>query len=208
MKDLKIKKFVTGEIQTNVYLVFNEETKKAFLVDCAGPINEYVNFIKENNLEIDFVILTHGHYDHIDGLNEFLKEFNVPFYISEKEEHMLINPMDNGSLIMGKTVVINKKPEFVENGQKIKFGGRELEIIETPGHSKGGISIKFGNLLFSGDSLFYHTIGRTDFPYADTEQLLKNIKEKLFTLNDETQVFPGHGRETSIGEEKLNNPFV
>ena len=133
MKDLKIKKFITGEIQTNVYLIYNEATKKAFLVDCAGLVDEYVQFIKENQLDVAFVVLTHGHYDHIDGLNEFLLEFDVPFYISEKEQHMLINPMDNGSLMMGESVVINKKAEFVEDGQKIKFEDNELKLFLDTG---------------------------------------------------------------------------
>ena len=208
MENLKIKKFLVGEIKTNVYLVFNEETKKAFLVDCANPIDEYTQFIKENSLKIEFVVLTHGHYDHIDGLNKFLTEFDVPFYISEKEEHMLINPLDNGSLIMGKSVVVNKKAEFKKDGEKIEFGNKELEIIETAGHSQGGICIKLENWLFSGDTLFYRTIGRTDFPYANTEQLLVSIRKKLFVLDDGIKVFPGHGRETSIGDEKQNNSFV
>ncbi|MBU1046730.1 MBL fold metallo-hydrolase [Patescibacteria group bacterium] len=208
MNNLKIKKFVVGPIETNVYLVYNEETKKAFLVDCSISVGEYVSFIKENNLDLEFVIITHGHFDHIDGLNDLLKELDVPFYITEKDKHMLKNPMNNGSLIMGGSVVVKKDPVFVLGGEKIKFEDKELEIIETPGHSQGGISVKLGDWLFSGDSLFYHTIGRTDFPYSDTEQLLKNIKEKLLILDDEVQVFPGHGRETTIGEEKTNNPFV
>ncbi len=208
MENLKLKKFVVGDIKTNVYLVYDEKTRKAFLVDCANPIDEYVEFIKENKLNLEFIIITHGHYDHIDGLNELLTEFDVPFYVSEKDNHMLINPMDNGSLMMGNSMVINKKPEFLIEGQKILFANQNLEIIETPGHSQGGICVKFGDWLFSGDTLFYHTIGRTDFPYADTEQLLNSIREKLFILDNDIKVFPGHGKETDIGEEKVNNSFV
>ncbi len=208
MSNFKLKKFIVGEIKTNVYLIYNEKLKKAFLVDCTGPIDEYVDFIKKNQLDLEFVILTHGHYDHIDGLNEFLIEFDIPVYISEKDNHMLINPLNNGSLMMGNSVVIQKKPEFLTEGQKIPFGKHNLEIIETPGHTQGGISVKLGDWLFSGDTLFYHTVGRTDFPYADTQQLLNSIQQKLFVLEDDIQVFPGHGRETSIGEEKENNPFI
>jgi len=208
MRDLKIEKFMVGPIKTNVYLVFNEKTKKAFLVDCAGLADEYIDYIKKNNLDLEFVVVTHGHHDHIDALNKFLSEFDIPYYISKKEEHMLINPMDNGSLMIGSSIVINKSPQFVVDGQKIKFEDKELEIIETPGHTRGGISIKFGDWLFSGDTLFYHTVGRTDFPYADAEQLRSSIQQKLFTLKGDIKVFPGHGRETSILEEKGNNPFI
>ena len=208
MNKLKIKKFVVGGIKTNVYLIYNEKTKKAFLVDCAGSITEFTDFIKENELIIEFVVITHGHFDHIDGLNDFLKEFDVPYYISEGDKHMLKNPMNNGSLVMGGSVVVKKEPEFIIDGQKIKFEDSELEIIETPGHSQGGICIKLNNWLFTGDTLFYHTVGRTDFPYADFEQLQNSIKDKLFILENETQVFPGHSSETIIGEEKENNQFV
>ncbi|MCK5285887.1 MAG: MBL fold metallo-hydrolase [Candidatus Pacebacteria bacterium] len=208
MNNLKIKKFVTGSIETNVYLVFNEKSKKAFLIDCAAPIGEYKDFILENNLKLEFVVITHGHYDHIEGLNEFLTEFDTSFYISEKEEHMLINPMNNGSLMMGDPMVVNKKPNFLKDGQKIKFEDRELEIIETPGHSLGGICVKLNDWLFSGDTLFYRSVGRTDFPYSDAKQLQDSIRQKLFILDKNIQVFPGHGRETSIGEEIMENPFL
>ena len=128
MNHLKIKKFVTGSIETNVYLVFNEKSKKAFLIDCAAPIGEYKDFILENNLKLEFVVITHGHYDHIEGLNEFLTEFDTSFYISEKEEHMLINPMNNGSLMMGDPMVVNKKPNFLKDGQKEQPRGQPYEV--------------------------------------------------------------------------------
>ncbi len=208
MNNFKMKKFVVGPIRTNVYLIWDEETKKAFLVDCSAPIEEYRDFIRENDLKLQFVVITHGHFDHIDGLNDFFGEFDVPFYISEGDRHMLVNPMDNGSLMMGLSVVVKKEPEFLKGGQKIEFEDSELEIIKTPGHSQGGICIKLDDWLFSGDSLFYNSIGRTDFVYSDTERLHNSIKNKLFNLDKDIEVFPGHGRETSIGDEMVNNPFV
>ncbi|MCK4918704.1 MAG: MBL fold metallo-hydrolase [Candidatus Pacebacteria bacterium] len=208
MNNLKIKKFVVGPISTNIYVIYDEKTKKAFLVDCAAPINEYKDFILKNNLNLEFVVITHGHYDHIDGLNEFLTEFDVPFYVSEKDQHMLINPMNNGSLMMGDPMVINKKAKLLIDEQKIKFEDKELEIIETSGHTQGGVCVKLNDWLFSGDTLFYRSVGRTDFPYSNTEQLQDSIKNKLFKLDKNTQVFPGHGRETTIGEELIENPFI
>lgn len=203
-----LKKFIIGALETNAYLVFSEKTKNAFLIDCPAPICEIVDFIRKEKLNLKFIVFTHGHYDHIDGLEEFLTQVDAPFYISKKDEYMLINPMNNGFLFMGGSVVVKKKALFLGDGQKIKFEGEDLEIIETPGHTLDGISILFGDKLFSGDTLFYHTIGRADLPYSDYDQLIDSIKNKLFVLDDNIKVFPGHGRETTVEEEKTKNPFL
>ncbi|MFH0846087.1 MAG: MBL fold metallo-hydrolase [Patescibacteria group bacterium] len=208
MENLKIQKFIVSPYSANVYIVWNKKTKEAFIVDCPAPIEKISNFIKQHVLKIKFVLITHGHFDHIDGLNNFMEEFKVPFYISEKDSEFLINPMYNGSLMVGDSVVILKKPEFLVEGQKIPFSNLEIEVIETGGHTQGGLSFKLGNWLFSGDTLFYHTVGRTDLPFADTEQLQNSIKNKLFILDKKIVVYPGHGLETSIGEEIENNPYV
>ena len=206
-KELQLKVFRTGELRVNAYLVFDEQTKEGFLVDCPAPIDEYSDFIVKKGLNMKFLVITHGHYDHIDGLKDFLQKFQIPFYIGEKDSSMLVNPMENGSLMGGNSVVIQKKPEFLTEGQKIPFANQNLEIIETSGHSRGGICIKFMDWLFSGDTLFYHTVGRTDLPFSDFEELQKSIKEKIFILNPKIIVYPGHGKKTSVGEEIKNNPF-
>lgn len=208
MENIEIQKFIVSPYSANVYIVWDKKTKKAFLVDCPAPIEKIFDFIKQNDLQVEFVLITHGHFDHIDGLNDFLKEFEVLFYISQKDEHMLFNPMENGSLMMGDSVVIDKKPEFLTDGQKIHFSNLVIEVIETGGHTQGGLSFKLGNWLFSGDTIFYHTIGRTDFPFSNTQQLKDSIKNKLFVLDKKTVVYPGHGVETSIKEEMENNPFL
>ncbi|MCK5022177.1 MAG: MBL fold metallo-hydrolase [Candidatus Pacebacteria bacterium] len=208
MDNLELKIFRTGDLDVNAYVVFNKGNKDCFLVDCPKPINEYLDFIKENKLNLKFIIITHGHYDHIEGLNDLLKEFPVFFYIHKEDRNMLVNPMENGSLIMSKPVVINQEPKYLEDKQIINFGENKLEVIHTPGHSCGGISIKIKNWLFSGDTLFYHTVGRTDLPFSNKEQLKDSIKQKFFSLDKQIRVFPGHGRETTIGEEMTENPFI
>jgi hydroxyacylglutathione hydrolase len=208
IEELRLKIFPTGGLGTNAYLVFSNKTKEAFLVDCPAPIGEYQNFIKDNHLDLKFIMITHGHCDHIDGLEEFLKKFPVPFYLQKNDLSMLINPLNNGSLAFGSTVSIKQKPIFCKEGDSVFLGEHRLQIIETPGHTPGSIAILVGDWLFSGDTLFYHSVGRTDFPFSNPEHLIKSIKEKIFILNPRVAVYPGHGRQTSIGEEVENNPFV
>ena len=208
-KKLQLKVFPTGELETNAYLVFDEQTKEGFLVDCPAPVDEYRDFIEENNLNLKFLVITHGHCDHIDGMEDFLQKFQVPFYLNEKDLPMLVNPLKNGSLAFNSSPVsIKQQPIFCNDGDEISFGKYKLQIIETPGHTPGSISIKIGNWLFVGDLIFYHSVGRTDFPFSDSKQLQKSVKEKVFILDSKTIIYPGHGEQTSIEEEIENNPFI
>ncbi len=208
-KKLQLKVFPTGELETNAYLVFDEQTKDGFLVDCPAPVDEYRDFIEENNLNLKFLVITHGHCDHIDGMKDFLQKFQVLFYLNEKDLPMLVNPLKNGSLAFNSSPVsIKQQPIFCNDGDEISFGKYKLQIIETPGHTPGSISIKIGNWLFVGDLIFYHSVGRTDFPFSDSKQLQKSVKEKVFILDSKTIIYPGHGEQTSIEEEIKNNPFI
>ena len=208
-KGLQLKIFPTGELRTNAYLVFDEQTKEGFLVDCPAPIDEYRDFILKNGLDLKFLVITHGHCDHIDGMEDFLQEFQVPFYLGKRDLPMLVNPLKNGSLALeGSVISIKQSPIFCKDGDEISFGQYKLQIFETSGHTFGSISVKIDEWLFVGDLIFYHSVGRTDFPFSDFEQLQKSIKEKIFTLDPQTIIYPGHGRETSVEEEIKNNPFV
>ena len=207
--NLTLKIFSTGNLSTNAYLIFNEQSKDCFLIDCPAPINEYRDFILKNNFNLRFIIITHGHYDHTDGLSEFLESFPVSFYIQKNDLSMLVNPLKNGSLVLGHLPVsIKQTPTFCKDDDIITFGEEKIKVIETPGHTLGSISLLLGNWLFSGDTLFYHSVGRTDLPFSSLEYLQDSIKNKLFTLDSQIKVFPGHGNPTSIGEEKENNPFI
>ena len=206
---MKIEKFVIGIIGTNCYLVQNEETKECFLVDPAICPAELVSHIKSQGLALKAILLTHGHFDHIMGIDGFLKEFQVPVYAHEEEKLLLNDPAMNSSVNYGPGYTFSRA-EYLEDGQKLTVAGMEIEVLYTPGHTIGGCCyyIPDEGVLFSGDTLFWTSIGRDDLPTGSCSQLIRSIQEKLMCLPDKTQVYPGHMQETSIGFEKIHNPFI
>ncbi|NLK71597.1 MAG: MBL fold metallo-hydrolase [Clostridiales bacterium] len=205
---MKIKLFIMGAYQENCYVVFCEKTGKAFIVD-PGYFNvQLADYIEENKLDIQFIILTHAHGDHIGGVEEAKQKFDAPVYIHKEEASILRNAEKNASIhIWGRKISI-EPDRLLKDGEVIEVGEMNLKIIHTPGHSPGCICIYAGTVLFSGDTLFADSIGRTDFPESSTEAIIKSIKEKIYTLPEDTQVFPGHGPSTTIGYEKKHNYFV
>ena len=156
------------------------------------------------------MLLTHGHFDHIMGLDGFLKEFSVPVYACEAEKELLESAQLNSSASMLGQPYTFSGAEYVTNRQNLKIAGFEIQVIYTPGHTGGGCCyyIPAENVLFSGDTLFHGSIGRTDLPTGSMGQLVNSIRDRLFVLPDETKVYPGHMEETTIGYEKKYNPFI
>lgn len=205
---MKLKRFVLGMIQENCYVVSCSQTKKGFIVDPGIYSPQVMEYIQENNIDIEFIILTHAHGDHIGGLKETAEKLNIPIYIHKDEDTILKNAGKNYSTaIFGKEIEMDSD-RLLKDGEVIELGEMNLKIIHTPGHTPGGICIYVGNSLLSGDTLFAESVGRTDFPYCSTDALIRSIREKLFILPDDTTVYPGHGLETTIGHEKKRNPFV
>ncbi len=203
MAELKLKAIVIGSLSNNCYLIYSDKTKKSFLIDCSDPVSPIKEFLKENKLTLDFIALTHGHFDHIGGLSEF----DVPFYIHAQDKDFLSQTKLNGSAFFSASIIVEQEP-FLYEKSALFFEGHALDIIHTPGHTPGSVSLKLGDWLFSGDTLFNHSIGRTDIPLASETVLLDSIREKLIILPDNTIVYPGHGSLTTIGEEKTQNPFL
>jgi len=193
---------------TNTYLVWDEDSKEAIYIDPAAPDKILIQEIQSKNLILKCIVNTHGHGDHIAGNKLLIDHFKTQLCIQQDDAKMLIDPHLNFSAAIGFNLVSPKADIVLKDDGVLKLGNKEIIIIHTPGHTKGGICLYIENLLFSGDTLFCESIGRTDLPGGNYGELEKSIKEKLFILPDETIVLPGHGPETTIGHEKVENPFV
>ena len=207
---MKVGKFVLGPVATNCYIGINEETKECFIVDPATCPPEFVSYIKNAGLTVKAVLLTHGHFDHIMGLDALLKEFPVPVYAHEAEREVLESEQLNSSASMLGQPYSFSGADYVTNRQELRIAGFEILVIYTPGHTIGGCCyyIEKEKALFSGDTLFHGSVGRTDLPTGSMGQLVSSVRDRLFVLPDDTQVYPGHMEETTIGYEKKYNPFV
>lgn len=193
----------------NTYLVFDEDTKAGFIVDAGKFEQSLVDEVTKRELNISHLILTHGHGDHIGGVNEYKEQLaSLKVLAHEDEKEFLLDPSQNVSKgIWGREISI-KADHYVKDEEKLMVGPIELKFIHTPGHTKGGMCILADGVLFSGDTLFRQSIGRTDFPGGDFGEIKASIQDKLFVLAEETDVFPGHMGPTTIEFEKANNPFV
>ena len=207
---MRITNLPSGALQANTYLAVDEKTIEGFIVDPGGYNKVLTKEVRDNDVNIKYIILTHGHSDHICGVNEHKAEFPDAKIVAYKdEEAMLENPNLNQSPGFG-VPYSTKADILVSDGDELKVGDVTLKFIHTPGHTEGGmcIYVKEAKALFSGDTLFRQSIGRTDFPGGSYKEIMDSIRKKLFLLPDDTNVFPGHMGMTSIGFEKENNPFV
>ncbi|MDP3732607.1 MAG: MBL fold metallo-hydrolase [Candidatus Omnitrophota bacterium] len=197
-----------GPMQVNCYILASSPDSQAIIIDPGEENQKIERVLKKYNLKPEFVINTHGHIDHI-GCDD---KFGVPVYIHRQDLALLKNPELNLSTFLISPFSLKSNIKILEDGDNIELGQIQLEVIHVPGHTPGGISLLMkkpkDKILFTGDSLFFHGIGRTDFPGASETLLIKSIKEKLFKLSDDTIVYPGHGPPSMIGEEKNNNPFL
>ncbi|NMB07811.1 MAG: MBL fold metallo-hydrolase [Tissierellia bacterium] len=205
---MKVVTIPAGIYAANCYLVYSENTKKAIVIDPGGDVDDIMAKIEELNLDIEYIILTHGHGDHIGGVLELKSFIDVPIAIHKEDEYMLKNGNQNLSsqMVMG-TIELNADI-LLEDGDEISFGDLTAKIIHTPGHTPGGISIKIGNSIFTGDTLFAGSIGRTDFPGGSYKEIISSIKNRIIIYPDETIIYPGHGPATNVKIEKANNPFL
>lgn len=206
---MKVEKFVTGIISTNCYLFIQEQTGQTVVIDPAACPPYLMSHIKSKGLRVEAILLTHAHFDHTMGVKELLKDFNVPVYLHPDDEEMMRNPVLNlsQSYTSGYT---GTETVAVKDGETLLLAGCEIQVLHTPGHTKGGVCyyIASEKLLFSGDTLFQSSVGRTDFPGSSMSALISGIKEKLMVLPEDVSVYPGHMGETTIGYEKEHNPFL
>lgn len=204
--ELSVKKFITGPIETNTFVLFNSD-KACIIFDPSAGCDEVLEYIDEEKLALEAVCLTHAHFDHFMGLEEIVKKYvGIDIWIHPDEKKMLLDPEFNGSYMIGAELMFDGPVKDCVEG-KMQIGSFEFDIYHIPGHSPGGLAYVIDEHCLSGDSLFAGSVGRTDFPGCDGPALFKNIREKLFTLPDETIVYSGHGGRTTIGREKKSNPF-
>ena len=203
MGQIEIKSMTLGMVATNCYLIINKENKEELLVDPADNALRISNVIEENGCTLKAILLTHGHFDHIMALNDLKKRYNVPVYAHEEEEDVLKQSSLNLSGSIGQ-IYTTQADVYVKDGEHLKLAGLDVIVLYTPGHTKGGVCYYFPEekVLMSGDTLFHCSIGRTDFPTGSMSQLVRSVKEQLYVLPDDVQVYPGHDSVTSIGYEK------
>lgn len=201
---MRIDTLTVGQMQVNCYILSSKTTKNAILLDPGDEYPRIKAYIDKHKLKPKFIMHTHGHIDHIQADNEFA----LPVYVHSLDSELLRNPDKNLSSFLSLPFKVKLDLKTVEDLAEIKLDDLVLQVIHTPGHTPGGICLKSDKVVFTGDTLFAGGIGRTDFPGASYEQLMKSIQDKLLVLPDQTVIYPGHGPCSTIGEEKRSNPYA
>ena len=208
---MKIDRLILGAYETNCYVLCNDDSARdCLIIDPGLKADELIDFLTEQKLNPVAVVLTHGHIDHTAGVAALRSGFpEIKVYIHNLDAEMLTDPTINLSAMSGSGFVTEPEDVSLKERDVIDLAGVKLLVLHTPGHTPGGISLysKEDGVVFVGDTLFADSIGRTDFPGGSTSQLLDSVREKLFILPEETQVYPGHGPATTIAAEKAHNPF-
>jgi len=203
-----VKTFPLGMINTNAYLLIDEKSKEALIIDLGGNHQIILDELQKHKAKLKFIINTHGHFDHVLGEREAQDELNIDVYVHEADK-MMVEKLPLQLQKFGFESNANAPSNIKTFTEKdvFKLGDYEVKVIHTPGHTPGSVCFLVENNLFSGDTLFYTSVGRTDFEGGSFEQLSSSIKNKLFTLDDNITVYPGHDCKTTIGYEKKYNCY-
>jgi glyoxylase-like metal-dependent hydrolase (beta-lactamase superfamily II) len=205
-----VKTLVVGLFAANCYIVGSSSTRTGMIIDPGAEAPTILKTVQQMGLSISLIVVTHAHIDHVSALRSVQEKTNAEFALHEAEKGLLLTaPMRMlTSLGLSPIKSLPQPDRLLKDGDSIEIGDLHFEVLHTPGHSSGGISLSGHGVVFSGDTLFNFGIGRTDFPGCSHELLMKSIREKLMVLPDETIVYPGHGPPTTIGDERRGNPFL
>lgn len=207
---MKIETLVLGDVRTNCYLLINEKTLETIVVDPADRADVIVRKAVDEGLTLKAIFLTHGHGDHILAVSDLKRDFGLQVYAAEAEKELLLNPAQNLSKMLFGVSVTVKPDVLLKDGQEFTEAGMDFRMLLTPGHTPGGCCYyqPEEKALFSGDTLFCGSIGRTDFPGGSLSELVRSVKEKLLVLPENVKVYPGHEEMTTISHEKRYNPYM
>lgn len=207
---IRVEFLVVGPVSTNCYLGINEESKEALIVDPGDRADQIQAMIEREGVKPVAILLTHGHFDHMMAAAELRRIYEIPVYAGEKEQEVLESAALNLSTGFIRKAYTMKADHYLSDGEELILAGSRIKVLETPGHTPGGCCYYLAEegILFSGDTLFCQSVGRTDFPGGSFDEIKKSIKEKLFLLPAETICYCGHGEGTRIGREMERNPYV
>ena len=206
---MQVIKIINDIMGVNTYVIYNEQTREAAVIDPSFDFEKLKRCVLQENLSVKAILLTHGHYDHIAGLERARSEFKAPVYIGEHDDELLNNPSLNLSAAFGHPLVCTKADKLLNDGEVLSVAGMKIKVIATPGHTKGGVTYACENVLFTGDTLFHLSVGRTDFPGGDFDEIISSLK-KLAALDEypDYTVNPGHDSSSSLDFEITNNPYM
>lgn len=203
-----IHRVVVGALEVNCYIVENMQNSQAVVVDPGSDIEKILKFIEEHDLTLKAILLTHGHFDHIGAVTELHEKTGAPVYIHEKDVPYLTDADLNLSRPFTREVSTAPYHYTIKEGDALEIAKMQFDVIHTPGHTPGGVCYKMGSALFTGDTLFKASMGRTDFPGGSAQELYQSLTQKLKNLDEEIRVYPGHGPESTIEYEKNHNPYM
>ena len=206
--EYQYKRFTEGMLGSNTYLLWDIESKSALVIDPGNPLDSVQEAVIQEGLTVKFIVLTHGHYDHVCYIEDYKAAFHVPVACTAQENRNLEKPYLNASVLFGSAVAYVPGELVIGDGYVFDLNGRGEgpSVIYTPGHTSGGICLLAGKILFTGDTLFYHSFGRTDLGDGSTPILRASI-DRLYAMEDDITILPGHGTKSTIGHEREENPF-
>lgn len=203
-----IKKVTDFDMDQNCYILSKENKKECIVIDPGCAYEKIIKMINENEFTVSAILLTHCHYDHVFSAEKLKKETGAEIISGKKCSENIKNSVINVSDMFGNRIIGNESDKVLSDGENIKISGMEIKCIETPGHTDCSVCYLVEDYLFTGDTLFLRTVGRWDLPTGNFEILEKSLKEKIYILNDNIKVYPGHGNSTSVGYEKKFNMVI